>query len=73
MFKKLLTGPRPWQFGHIYLPGGSKNLGNPQYELAPGSSAPMTGTLMEILSYLWTEDGRLLVLAVGVCRIRVNS
>ncbi|CAL8463418.1 g2952 [Coccomyxa elongata] len=71
MFKQLLARPRPWRFGHIYLPGGSINLGSPEYELAPGSRAPLTGTLMEILSYLWMEDGRLLVLAVGICRIRV--
>ncbi|BDA48717.1 hypothetical protein COCOBI_12-3990 [Coccomyxa sp. Obi] len=71
MFRQLLAGPRPWQFGHIYLPGGSVNLGSPEYELAPGSRAPMTGTLVEILSYLWMEDGRLLVLAVSICRIRV--
>ncbi len=72
MFKQLLARPRPWRFGHLYLPGGSINLGGPEYELAPGSRAPLTGTLMEILSYLWMEDGRLLVLAVGICRIRVS-
>jgi Lon protease-like protein len=72
MFEQILAGPKPWQFGHVYLPGGSRNLGSPEYELAPGSKAPLTGTLMEVLSYLWMKDGRLLVLAVGVCRIRVS-
>ena len=31
------------------------------------------GTLMEVVSHLWLEDGRLLILAVGLCRIKVCS
>ena len=49
------------------------NTGNPEYELRPGTAAPLVGTLMEVLSSLWTKDGRLLVLAVGVARIRVRT
>lgn len=30
------------------------------------------GTLMEVVSHLWLEDGRLLILAVGLCRIKVR-
>lgn len=71
MFEQLMAGPRPWHFGHVYLPEGSRNLGNPEYDLAPGSKAPLAGTLMEVLSSLWLKDGRLLLLAVGLCRIRV--
>lgn len=26
---------------------------------------------MEVVSHLWLEDGRLLILAVGLCRIKV--
>ena len=26
MFEKILYGPKPWVVGHLYLPGGSKNL-----------------------------------------------
>ena len=26
MFEKILYGPKPWLVGHLYLPGGSKNL-----------------------------------------------
>jgi len=34
MFRKLLLQhPRPWYFGHVFLPGGSENLGNPEYFL----------------------------------------
>ena len=29
MFESIMAGPRPWRFGHVYLPGGSANLGNP--------------------------------------------
>ena len=29
MFEAVMAGPRPWRFGHVYLPGGSANLGNP--------------------------------------------
>ena len=37
MFQRLFRGPRPHRFGHVYLPEGSKNLGNPEYALAPGT------------------------------------
>jgi hypothetical protein len=39
MFERLLRGLRPHRFGHLYLPEGSKNLGSPEYALAPGSKA----------------------------------
>ena len=29
MFGDVMAGPRPWQFGHFFLPGGSANLSNP--------------------------------------------
>lgn len=43
MFGELLDGPQPQRFGHLYLPGGSVNLGNPAFELRPGTSAPLIG------------------------------
>jgi Lon protease-like protein len=73
MFDQVLAGPRPWRFGHLYLPEGSRNLGSPEYDLVPGTKAPLTGTLMEVLSCLWLKDGRLLLLAVGLCRFRVRG
>ena len=34
MFRTLLLQhPEPWYFGHVYLPGGSENLANPDYFL----------------------------------------
>ena len=27
------SGPKPWLFGHIFLPGGSENMDNPKYRL----------------------------------------
>lgn len=29
MFESIMAGPRPWRFGHVYLPGGSASLGTP--------------------------------------------
>ena len=60
--------------GHIeYAAVLRPHPGNPEYELRSGTAAPLVGTLMEVLSSLWTKDGRLLVLAVGVARIRVRT
>ncbi|KAL4451643.1 hypothetical protein ABPG75_007305 [Micractinium tetrahymenae] len=71
MFERLFRGPRPWRYGHLYLPEGSANLGAPEFALRPGSKAPLAGTLMEVLQACRLGDGRLVVLAVGVCRLRV--
>ena len=27
MFESIVAGPKPWRFGHLYLPGGSASLG----------------------------------------------
>ena len=43
MFGELLDRPKPHRFGHMLLPGGSVNLGNPAFELRPGTSAPLVG------------------------------
>ena len=43
MFGELLDRPQPHRFGHLYLPGGSVNLANPDFELRPGTSAPLVG------------------------------
>ena len=43
MFGELLDRPKPHRFGHMLLPGGSVNLGNPAFELRPGTSAPLIG------------------------------
>jgi hypothetical protein len=41
MFNTLMRGPRPWRFGHLYLPDGSRNLGRDDFALQPGSKAPL--------------------------------
>lgn len=71
MFTQLTRGPRPWQFCHVYLPGGSVNLGNDEYALRPGTGAPLVGTLMEVQRIVQLADGRLIVIARGVARLRV--
>lgn len=46
MFSRLLAQPRPWHFGHLYLPEGSPNLGSPEYEMAPGSKVQASLSLI---------------------------
>eukprot|EP01023_Acetabularia_acetabulum_P064819 TRINITY_DN8499_c2_g2_i1.p1 TRINITY_DN8499_c2_g2~~TRINITY_DN8499_c2_g2_i1.p1 ORF type:complete len:467 (+),score=38.76 TRINITY_DN8499_c2_g2_i1:135-1535(+) len=71
MFNRLMESPKPWYFGHMYLPEGSKNLSNPEYELREGSSAPLIGTLMKITHALCLPKGVLLIIACGVQRFQV--
>ncbi|KAI3437687.1 hypothetical protein D9Q98_000136 [Chlorella vulgaris] len=71
MFERLWREPGPWRFGHIMLPEGSKNLGNPEFALTPDTKAPLVGTLMEVAEAVRFGDGRLLILAVGIARFRV--
>ena len=39
MFEGIMAGPRPWRFGHVYLPGGSEALGTPAAAIQPLQSA----------------------------------
>lgn len=88
MFRKLiLQHPKPWYFGHVYLPGGSENLGNPDFflperetskydppprdELERLGQVPVTGTLMQITDYSEQEDGRLALIVQGVGRMKI--
>lgn len=48
MFESIFSSKRPWVFGHLYLPGGSKSLGAPTHALASGSKAPLVGVLMQV-------------------------
>ena len=32
-FRRILSQPKPWYFGHVYLPDGAMNLSNPIYKL----------------------------------------
>ena len=38
----------PGLFGHLLLPGGSANLGDPAYALQPGTEAPLIGVVMQV-------------------------
>jgi Lon protease-like protein len=71
MFARLTEGPRPWMFGHLLTPGGSKSLGDERFALAPGTYAPLVGTLAEVIEAARLPDGRFVVLAVGRGRFEV--
>ena len=43
-----------------------------EYALRPGTQAPLVGTLMEVVRALRCSDGRLIILALGVGRLRVH-
>eukprot|EP00543_Licmophora_paradoxa_P008643 CAMPEP_0202449834 /NCGR_PEP_ID=MMETSP1360-20130828/8530_1 /ASSEMBLY_ACC=CAM_ASM_000848 /TAXON_ID=515479 /ORGANISM="Licmophora paradoxa, Strain CCMP2313" /LENGTH=447 /DNA_ID=CAMNT_0049067893 /DNA_START=250 /DNA_END=1593 /DNA_ORIENTATION=+ len=67
MFRRILSCPdrTKWKFGHVFLEGGSENLGNDLYKL-PDSTSPtttsqatLTGTLLQITDYIEQDDGRL--------------
>ena len=48
MFEKIVRGPEPWYFGHVFLPGGTPNLGKKEeYGLTRGSKSAIVGTLMQ--------------------------
>ena len=58
-------------FGHLLLPGGSANLGEPAYALEAGSEAPLVGVVMQVIEVAPLADGRLQVTAAGLCRFEV--
>lgn len=68
LFEGLLTRPRPWLYFHVLLPGGVSNLDNPEYALEPGSKAPLTGTLMEVVAVQREADSRLSLIVQGLAR-----
>ena len=74
MFSQLqeaATAEAPARFGHLLLPGGSASLSDPKYALEAGSEAPMIGVLMQVLDVTKASDGRLQVVAAGLCRFEV--
>ena len=46
------------RYAHLQLPGGIKNLDNPDYELRPDSSAALHGTLMQVCVWRGGETER---------------
>jgi len=77
MFQKILySDSDPKYFGHIYLPGGSDNLDNPEYRMEVGGSnssskAALVGVLMQIADYKQLEDGRFVMIVQALERFRV--
>jgi len=73
MFMKIVSGPKPWYFGHLHLPGGTENLGEERFYLdgREGREAPMTGVLMNVCDYVREDDGRLTIIVQGMEKFRV--
>jgi len=72
MFRRIMSSPKPWRFGHVYLPGGSENLDNPMYSLNDAASKATTcGTLMHISDVVELEDGRFAMVVQGMERFQV--
>ena len=74
MFNRVLSGPGPHLFGHLYLPGGSDNMNNPEYRLgSKESKAVEVGTLMRISDHERLDDGRLVLVVQALSRFRVTE
>jgi Lon protease-like protein len=77
MFRRILSGQKPWLFGHVFLPGGSENLNNPEYALPSNteqygiSKATTVGTLMRISDYYDLNDGRLVLIVQALERFKI--
>ena len=68
MFRRILQGPKPWWYGHMYLPGGRENPTNPLYRRAEASQV---GTLMQISHVLENDHGQLRMIVQAVERFQV--
>jgi len=88
MFETILNRPKPWYFGHLYVPNGSKNLRSGEYayelknwrddakflkEKDPKSRTAVVGTLMQISDFRRLQDGRLCLLVLGLERFVVKN
>uniref|UniRef100_A0A7S2BYL4 Lon N-terminal domain-containing protein n=1 Tax=Florenciella parvula TaxID=236787 RepID=A0A7S2BYL4_9STRA len=71
MFEKIVRGPEPWYFGHVYLPGGTSNLGKQDFKLSRGSKASLVGTLMQVRDLRTLEDGRQQIVVQALQRMVV--
>ena len=68
MFEKILSAGPPYYYHHVLLPGGAESLGDPKYELRPGTQAPLAGTLCRIVLFQREPDGRLSLVVQGLAR-----
>ena len=74
MFRKILcSNTETKYFGHLYLPGGSENIDNPEYRLQENTKSTLTGTLMKITSHRELDDGRILLVVQALEKFRVVS
>ncbi len=85
MFQKILKGQsKTWgehdddgedttggnyYFGHIFLPGGSENLDNPDFALREGD----VGTLMRVCDSRQQSDGRLTLVVQALEKFEISS
>lgn len=88
MFETILNGPKPWYFGHLFLPEGSKNIKSNEYcyqlktwqdELKDTSRATQpnrsaaVGSLMRVTDVRRLTDGRLILLVQALERFVVQE
>ena len=68
MFDKLLGQPGPHYYFHVLLPGGAESLGEPGYELEPGTKSALMGTLCRISVARRNPDSTLTLVVQGLTR-----
>ena len=68
LFDKLLAQPPPHYYLHVLLPGGAESLGQPGYELEPGTKSSLVGTLVRIVFARRNADATLTLVVQGLCR-----
>lgn len=80
MFEKILYGPKPWCFGHLYLKDGSRNLksDDPKFQLetwetTKHSESAVLGCLMNISDFRRFADGRLILLVHAMERFVITQ
>ena len=73
LFDKLLAQPPPHYYLHVLLPGGAESLGQPGYELEPGTKSSLVGTLVRIVFARRNADATLTLVVQGLCRGAVHG
>lgn len=68
MFNRLLADPAPHYYLHVLLPGGAESLGEPGYELEPGSKSSLMGTLCRVAVAQRNQDSTLTLVVQGLGR-----
>lgn len=84
MFETILRAPKPWYVGHLFLPGGSKNIKSKErrFQLKTWDTqasekendkecSAVVGTLLRISDFRRLKDGRLVLLVQGLERFVV--